>query len=338
MIIFIVFILRATEAIEWGNTFGGIDAKNVKFECSLNKISMCCEAFDDVNYNETTHHHMSRGIGNDYELKQTKHKDTPINNKHISNHCYINKTYISSEFELININYAILIDQISDPKEREDKFLEIIYSNEYITNSTKWLARIKHHMSTPHIITIPTSDDYVYLSRFEMFIICNGTSTTGTNSNSSAHVGSSGTGEHHPPHTWIEWIEPLTLTARHPFAMTGCKKVKNNSANTNKNKPSIGLCNIDYILLQSGEALNNQLQVLHTQHSPTTHTALRHHTSAGAGASDAHRSKHYMLDLGSSTFTSSLKWFACGYSQVMIRITINRFQPKFLTYFLPLSF
>ena len=321
IILLVLQTLLKIKGIEWGTTFGGIDAKNVKFECALNKLSMCCEAFDNDYGNNTIsnsdastshhHHHISRGIGNDYELKQ---KDV-IKKQHNANNCYINKTYIASEFELLNIDYAVFIDQISDPKEREDKFLEIIYSNEYITNSTKWLARIKEHMSTPPIITAPTIDDYTFLSRFEMSIICTGTGTGASSSNSSLHSGSS-TGEHHAPHTWVEWIEPLTLTARHPFAMTGCKKVKHNNANTNKNKPSIGLCNIDYILLQSGEALyNQQQQLLHTQHSPTSHAALRHHTTT-TGAGGVHRNKHYMLDLGSSTFTSSLKWFACGYSQV----------------------
>ena len=313
IIVLVLQTLLTIKGIEWGTTFGGIDAKNVKFECSLNQLSMCCEAFDNNISNSdtsTTHHHLSRGIGNDYELKQ---KDI-IKKQHNANNCYTNKTYISSEFELLNINYAILIHQISDPKEREDKFLEIIYSNEYITNSTKWLACIKHHMSTPHIIATPTTDDYTYLSRFEMSVICTG---TGSSSNSSAHIDSSSSGAAHPhaPHTWIEWIEPLTLTARHPLAMTGCGKVMNSKANIHKHKPSVGLCNIDYILLQSGEALYNQQQLLHTQHSPSSHTALRHHTTT-TGAGGVHRNKHYMLDLGSSTFTSSLKWFACGYSQV----------------------
>ena len=364
VIITLLFIILSliksnSKAVRWGKNFGGIDAKNVPFNCTLNGHPMCCEALDNSNEVVGNHHFTSRGIGNDYELlKQHNKKHHSSSN----NHCYMNKTYISSDFELFNINYAIILDQISDLKQREEKFLQLIYSNDYVYNSTKWLTRVKYHMSTPHIITIPTRDDYIYLSRFEMSIICPSASSTsnttgktsiwsGSSSKSTGGKGSSTAGGVRPSYTWIEWIEPLTLTARHPFAMTGCKKVRDsnsNSLNSNsnsnnitgiysKNKPSVGLCNIDYVLLQSGEALYNQqqymLHTLHTQHSPSSSTALRHTTTptltsrssgsstiggsgSSAGASGHGRGKHYMLDLGSSTFTSSLKWFACGYSQV----------------------
>ena len=356
VIIILLFIILSlmksnSKAVRWGKNFGGIDAKNVPFNCSLNGHPMCCEAFDSSHEVESSHHFTSRGIGNDYELlKQHNKKHHSSSN----NHCYMNKTYISSDFELFNIYYALILDQISDLKQREDKLLQLIYSNDYIHNSTKWLNRVKYHVSTPHIINIPTKDDYIYLSRFEMSVICSShtgstsssSSSTGKSSNTS-HNGSSGTGGAHPSHTWIEWIEPLTLTARHPFAMAECKKVRDTHTNSvtnsnsttgvySKNNPSVGLGNIDYILLQSGEALYNQQQYqqLHIQHSPSTTTALRHPTTPtaiggassgtstsgstinGAASSSHKRSKHFMLDLGSSTFTSSLKWFACGYSQV----------------------
>jgi hypothetical protein len=123
-------------------------------------------------------------------------------------------------------------------------------------------------------------DDYEFLSRFHMVKVCNGQKIL----------------------EWNEWIEPITITARHPFGFGKCHR---NAMKYFPNHLRYGRSNTDYVLLQSGHALYNQS--LHSKRSPTH------------GQTQQKRStKHYLLDAGTSTFDSSLYWFTCGYSQVTL--------------------
>jgi hypothetical protein len=101
---------------------------------------------------------------------------------------------------------------------------------------------------------------------------------------------------------WRNWIEPLTLHSRHPFAYKRCrhyspiyKQLKAAYRDFPANATNPGMNNIDYILLQSGEEVAKEV-------------SLTRDTNVA-------QAKHLLLDIGTSTFDSSVWWFACAYSQ-----------------------
>ena len=80
-----------------------------------------------------------------------------------------------------------------------------------------------------------TENDRIYLSLYEVTKSCNHSHTT----------------------AWNEWIEPLTVQARHPFSnMHRCGTYRSHGKiiQNNKNFPGFaGLMNVDYVLTQSAE-------------------------------------------------------------------------------------
>lgn len=180
------------------------------------------------------------------------------------------------------IERAFSADEVES---RLDLLLSYVTLDETINNSTRWLQRVKEHSQSEHAAEF-SPDDAEFLSRFEYTRVCG------------AEV-----------ETWTEWIEPITITARHPF---GFGKCRNTGKHFTRGKPRAGRSDVDYVLLQSGAALYNQT------HTPSGRRILgssgavgRHRASGGGG------NKHYLLDAGTSTFDSSLFWFTCGYSQVL---------------------
>ena len=94
---------------------------------------------------------------------------------------------------------------------------------------------------------------------------------------------------------WNEWIEPLTVTARHPFGFADCKPYANSAKFSESSAPKERRSNVDYVLLQSGKDLGKQEEFKKKNiESPR---------------------KHFLFDAGTSTFDSSLYWFTCAYSQ-----------------------
>ena len=92
---------------------------------------------------------------------------------------------------------------------------------------------------------------------------------------------------------WVEHIEPLSIHIRHPFAFETLDDFKHilkhdlsfKNAYKALNISHVGLINNDHILLSPG------------------------HRRLG---------KKYMFDAGTSSFTSSLFWFVCGFGQMGI--------------------
>jgi hypothetical protein len=85
---------------------------------------------------------------------------------------------------------------------------------------------------------VGTDDDYELLSRFEVTKTCSGGETV----------------------RWVEWIEPLTVTARHPFGLSSCRPAAptySKSANAAVRKLRVGRSNVDYVLLQSGKHIHD---------------------------------------------------------------------------------
>ena len=83
--------------------------------------------------------------------------------------------------------------------------MKYVTSDDYIRNSTIWLERVKYHMSGQGDLTQDSPADYEYLSRFEFTRTCSSIAGEETTS-------------------WVEWIEPIGITARHPFGFGKCRQ------------------------------------------------------------------------------------------------------------------
>jgi len=279
ILIFIIVVptgtMAANRQIVWGHTSAAlIKSENVLFDCIKpdgNKV--CCAALNQS-------HTWTRGIGIDYEksIHNGDRKNSVL--RHTSSgKCEMTKEYIPSPYELRDLQYAKDLQTISDISIRMDKLLTYVSMDEMIENSTRWMNRVKIHMES-EIIPIPTADDYEFLSRFHMTKVCRHDDGRMVKTE------------------WDEWIEPLTIHVRHPFAFADCGALTDKYySKMLQTKSKVGIGNVDYVLLQSGMSQHNNQ--LHGHH--------------GSGSR-----KHVMIDAGASTFDSSLFWFTCGYSQVRV--------------------
>ena len=267
---------QSKPCVKWGNTFDvSIDSKNVRRDCKFEDgRSICCAA---LNGSVET-----RGVGQSYVSRIAVSGEK----SGAGTRCTITKKYISSPLELRDIALAHHIDKTfkaDDMEGKLDYLMNYVVSPDVIQNSTRWLSRVQAHMSSENP-PAHSSDDDEFLSRFEM------TRTCGDGSRE----------------TWNEWIEPITVHARHPFGFGRCR---NTPKYFTKGVPRTGRSDVDYVLIQSGYALYNQT------HSPTGRPIISP-TSSGRAGNRGNRRRHYMLDAGTSTFDSSLLWFTCGYAQV----------------------
>ena len=127
-----------------------------------------------------------------------------------------------------------------------------------------------------------------------------------------------------------EWIEPLTVHARHPLCLGSCAD-RDASGITRKdfqNHPGLkqtGVIDNDYILLGKGSFdekfstahynSNSEKKLAH-QHSSPDATLTQQRANRRAVGPHTRRTRNFLLDAGTSTFKSSLWWFICGYEQV----------------------
>lgn len=304
--------------VKWGNTFDvPLGGKNLERGCqSPSGSKVCCAAMDSSV--------SDRGIGNGYrdsgavakqsvqgevnlkdvvdlvdrrklaqiefleDLTKTRLKDGGIENARDQErlggptNCKLSREYFSSPHEEREIQKAEEIGRIGAGEmpsstdiddgsklpievheKRLDALLNHILSEDSIKNATQWLDRVSKHMSSEKV---PEDHglDREFLSRFEVSKTCGGKVVK----------------------RWTEWIEPLTVTTRHPFSYSTCKKIWQRFSSV----PRIGRSDVDYVLLKSGKQLYDEEQ--------------------GEGPV-----KHYLLDAGTSKFESSLSWFTCAFSQ-----------------------
>lgn len=272
--------------VKWGNTFDvPIVSKNVARTCKLpDGRNICCSANEPANNGDW----YSKPIGSNYSPAQRRKRDDEVVAKDSAALCTIKKVYESSPQELRDLSMADRISLISDDHTNEKRFkvlTDYVLHPETLQNSTKWLERVAAHMAVDAMPeSLYTADDYEYLSRHVV------TRTCGTKVD-----------------TWIEWIEPITITARHPFAFGSCRPVR---PLLKTDTPRTGRSNVDYVLLQSGKALFD------SSYSSTTGKRLRYSSASNKRQQRSTPVKHYMLDAGTSTFDSSLFWFTCGFAQV----------------------
>ena len=280
----------SSECVKWGSQFAvPLDGKNVEMSCrSPAGRPVCCVAMsDDL---------QERGVG--FGMEDAHAKDganklyTPYTVHGEEEECVITKEYRSSPQELREFQAASRISKIGatelqafkDNGEREEvdsgtrlplpvhtrrmsALLSYVTSPESVRNSSAWLGRVSVHMAS-EAVPQETAADSEFLSRFIFTKTCGGRVVK----------------------QWNEWIEPLTVVARHPFGFGNCRPAF--SAFEEAKAPRKPRSDVDYVLLKSGRQL-----------------------AKGEAIATKRPRKHLMFDAGTSTFDSSLYWFTCAYSQ-----------------------
>ena len=232
---FILFI-SANEIIEFAPVFRGINSKTIGMGCKYNNMSICCTA---LNKPQRVTPDLGVHIDDVSTLQQT-------------GHCITTKKYIPSPYEQRHLEKALEISKLSDLKDREKAIYAFMLQTEEIEAAKKWLERVKtrmhrgkgksdksgftrkgsdgkhrslrdrqrkgvwrrmhdflgeqtstHEASDAKSNFVPQvhPDDEEYLSKFLVERQCSGNGHKG--SVSRIH--------------WVEWIEPLSVHARHPF-------------------------------------------------------------------------------------------------------------------------
>lgn len=269
------------KCVKWGNTFDvSLTSKNVVRPCSLpDGRPICCSATEPVSSDL-----FAKGVGVNYRTSSRSSGSS----KRQDEKCVLTKQYYSSPHEIRELEASKLISKISgdhtDPK-RLKALVDYVYSEESLRNASFWLDRVKLHMSSeetpqghPH--------DVEFLSRFEFTRTCGNV-----------------------VEKWTEWIEPITIPARHPHSFGVCRPVKPLISDAS---PRTGRSNVDYVLLQSGKSLHRQ-----NYFENGRRVSYGNETDALSKRSKQPPPKHFLLDSGTSTFDSSLFWFTCGYAQVI---------------------
>jgi hypothetical protein len=295
------------KCVKWGNTFDvPLNTKNIVLDCTKPEDGrrVCCAA---VNSSVAR---VSRGVGLDYSYQywlnhrlpslqqlppqqpqqQSQQPSTQQQQVHHGK-CEIRKQYFSSPLELYDIELSKQIENITNDDDRSKKFealLNYVTSDEAHDKSVRWLNRVRAHMLQDPLPGQETQEDRDLLSYFLVTRTCG-----------------NGLVE-----SWKEWIEPITIHARHPFGFSTCRNTQQY-----KWKTRTGRSDADYVLLQSGRALHEQ-----TLHKQLTSSKGGSHRYAATSPPKNNKlnNKHFMLDAGTSTFDSSLFWFTCAYSQVRV--------------------
>jgi hypothetical protein len=216
-------------------------------------------------------------------LEKVEPKFTQSSKKKSPN-CHVRKEYHPSPYEINHLAKAEDLEQIKDMESRTSELISFIESVEEIEHAKNWLERVAERQ--PGIAIKENEVDKFYLSRFQVTKSC----------------------PNEPRISWSEYIEPLSIHARHPFGLQNCRSPHNSSTKLYWDRivPPTSITSVDYILLSPD----------HRRHHP-----LRKSQSPI-------RSKTFLLDAGTSRFDSSLKWFVCAYQQV-VSLTKAMFSPFF---------
>ena len=217
------------DCVKWGDQFQvPLRSKNVKLDCKLpDGRRVCCAAvIGDSTMAAKDSSKLSRGVGYEMVMPLTPDQESRGKSK-----CEVKKVYISSPQEKRDLLMSSQLQKIVSQDERLEALMKYVTSDEMMANSTKWLSRVTEHMQSEHILK-STDIDMEYLSRFHMIKKC---------------------GIDSEIIEWDEWIEPVNIAARHPFAFSSCR----NTWQHFKGKQGVDRSDVDYVLLQSGTALGN---------------------------------------------------------------------------------
>jgi len=202
--------------------------------------------------------------------------------------CSTVRKYISSPYELMHIKKAEELQGMQEGNPRIDALVDFMIVD--IPRANVWLARVQARMGGGEVEE--TEDDLQYLSRFEVTRSCTGAATE----------------------SWLEWIEPLTVHARHPFAFANCHVgVHNHLFYFKKHFKSYvpqmhfphGFTQVDYILIKNAASIARDLGAPVSTSTYQDPLWLRNQQPT----------KLFFLDAGTSIFPSSLSWFVCAYLQ-----------------------
>ena len=226
------------ECVRWGAQFEvPLRSNNVRKDCVLpDGRPVCCAAvLSNSTYTDDTTK-SSRGIGYSYTAVKSPTSsaiDTDTERTKTKLRCNVSKIYISSPQEERDLKVSQQLEKMASPEERLDALLKYVVSDEMVNNATKWLSRVAAHMQSERILE-STDVDREFLSRFHV----------------SRRCGDSG-----DLTEWDEWIEPVNIAARHPFAFSRCR----NTWHYFKGKQGADRSDVDYVLLQSGIALADRM-------------------------------------------------------------------------------
>ena len=264
---YLVTPVQAKETtINWGMNPGSVESDNVPHDCKYQGRNICCSTF--------------RGIPSE-EKKFIVANNTRGGDGMRRRPCVIKRTYIPSPYETRHIAFAAEVAKMND-KDADKALVDFLVSDAEMDAANIWLARVKYRMMNRGQYTeVSTDDDFKYMSRFSVSKRC--------------------------PHSrldakWDEWIEPLSVHARYPYAV-GCGRSDIFDIQKKKsNYPGArGITHVDHILTLSGDSFSNN----------TSSRSLIHTGQRNGGIT-----KRMFFDAGTSIFDSSLKWFTCAYSQV----------------------
>ena len=225
---------------------------------------------------------------------------------HRNDLCTYIKVYVPSPYEDEQFSLARRFDSINNNNARRKALTDYLSSDKNVNQSFQWTNRVADRMKYPlkYIHLDPDDIDMMYLSKFNITRQC----------------------PQHPVVTWIEWIEPLSIHARHPFSLlrylqfpdrtvkaalgdvsqqfTSAIEKSGFSATINQ----VGLINVDHILVHhhgiSGSDHNHDAprntSSHHSKHSLQKQVSPTTNQQSG---------RNYMFDVGTSMFESSLWWF-----------------------------
>lgn len=231
------------DCVKFGAQFDiPLQSKNIRNDCALpDGRRVCCAAVLSNSTYRDDHTIPSRGVG--YTHYPVRLPRSSSAKSKVKSSCSLTKTYIGSPQEERDFSMSLQLDRIADPDIRLDALLKYITSEEMLTNSTKWLERVSLHMRS-EVVPQGNSIDKEFLSRFHITRKC---------------VADNGTEQSIEFAEWDEWIEPVNIAARHPFAFSRCRP----SSKYFRGKPNTGFdrSDVDYVLLQSGVAIADQTYV-----------------------------------------------------------------------------
>lgn len=286
IILFTADLVLSQKQIVWGKIFGGANHwENINMSCTHNTHPVCCVALEDLDRTNrdvslVTTRGVGRGLSKLDESSSALHHMKHHANKHLK--CTIKRVYVPSKYELRHFEMAKYVAKNStDLYARRRLLIELISSESEIEEATYWTQRVKDHMASE---SIPPElpEDRNFLSRFVVTKACD-------DSNGGVQT-----------EAWEEWIEPISIHFRHPFSLNNANKdlltafSKYPKGYKEISKPII---NSEHVLLQSALSFYNNSRINYG----LTHTNRPNH--------------HFLLDAGSSMFSSSISFFSCAYSQ-----------------------
>lgn len=166
-----------------------VASDNVKLDCTFAGYPICCSSLSKSSLKSGID---SLNIAGHHKLKHSV--------------CSTKKKYIASPYEKRQFETALKINGLTTERERLDEYIKYFLSDVDMKESRIWLERVRLHGQSSSVPPL-TSEDFEYLSRFEITKTC-----------AVHHNG----GMVNETQTWLEWIEPLSMHARHPFGFSGC--------------------------------------------------------------------------------------------------------------------